>query len=306
MTKLKIVFMGTPRFAVPTLEALCRAHDVAAVYTREPKPAGRRHALAKSPVHVFAEERAIPVFTPKNFKDAGTVEELEELKPDMIVVFAYGRILPKGVLDIPPMWPICVHPSLLPLYRGANPIQRAIMNGDAATGITLIRMDAGMDTGDMLVKERFAIPPDATTGDMEALIGARAPSLVLDYIGEREQVQPEPQPERFTLATKLAPGEERIDWSRTADEIRNLIRACVPSPKAFFIHRGNMIKALESEVAGAASGSRPGAVLDEALAVACGNGTSIRLLRVQKAGGKSMPARDFLNGYKIAAGEIFE
>jgi methionyl-tRNA formyltransferase len=305
MTKLNVVFMGTPRFAVPTREALGREHEVAAVYTREPKPAGRKQALAKSPVHEYAETHGIPVFTPKNFKNAETVEELRRLKPDMIIVFAYGRILPQSVLDIPPMSAVCVHPSLLPLYRGPNPIQRAVMEGNASTGITLIRMDAGMDTGDMLVKEKFMIPPDAATGDLEDRVGRLAPQMVLDYIKERNDIAPMPQPPGFTLAPKLEPGEERIDWSKTAGEIHNLIRACIPSPKAYFTHKGVMIKVLKSRVSTTPGKMRHGQVLD-GLSVACGGDTAIELLEVQKAGGRPMPAKDFLNGFKIPPGSILE
>ena len=316
--KQKVVFMGTPDFAVPALRSLAGMHDVTAVYTREPKPGGRNMAMQKTPVHMAAEDLGIPVFTPQSFrKFPNEVKALRAIAPDIIIVFAYGLILPQSVLDIAPC--VCVHPSLLPLYRGPNPIQRAILNDDGKTGITLMRMDAGVDSGPMLVQREIDLPADMTLGKLEALIAELAPGMLLDYLERRDSITPRPQPSEFTLAPKLDKDGARIDWSRPATEIHNLIRACNPHPKARFTHDGGPVKALGSIVIAngigatqAGKGPRdnadgnPGLVLDDSLAIACGGGTAIRLLELQRPGGKPLPARDFLNGCKIKSGEVLE
>ena len=315
--KAKIVFMGTPEFAVPTLNALADKHEVVAVYTREPKPSGRKLSLKKTPVHEEAESRGIPVRTPASFrKFPEEIKALHALKPEIIVVFAYGLVLPQAILDIAHC--VCIHPSLLPLYRGPNPIGRSIINGDAKTGVSIMLMDAGIDSGPILTQQEIPLTPDMTYGELETALGLIGRDMIIDYIKHRDSIMPKPQTENFTLAPKLNPCEEKINWCDPAIKIHNLIRAMNPHPKAWFTLNGNRIIALRSEViTGKASEDSalgrikdevlpPGTVIDENLAIACGYCSAIRILELQKPGGNPMNAKAFLNGCKIKPGDVFE
>ncbi|MDR3126577.1 MAG: methionyl-tRNA formyltransferase [Rickettsiales bacterium] len=275
---MRTVFMGTPEFAVPVLAAL---PGVVAVYTKEPKPSGRGRSLVPSPVAVHAASRGIPVFTPESFrKDPDAVSTLASINPDLIVVFAYGLMLPQQVLDMAPC--VCVHPSLLPLYRGPNPIRRAVMNGDERTGVSLILMDAGMDSGDILAQRATDIMQDETAGELAFRLAEIGCEMVLEYIARPSK--PAKQQGDFTLAPKFGPDEEQIDLSRPAKEVHDKIRAMNPEPGA---RLGNGVKILRSELADTDDG--------KGLILKCNPGF-VRVLELQKPGGRPVSARDFLNG----------
>lgn len=301
--KLNIVFMGTPDFAVPALDILTQFHNVIAVYTKEPKPVGRKMILTKSPIHQLAEQKNIPVYTPKNFKQEDTIATLKNLNPDMIIVAAYGIILPQSVLDIPPLGCINIHASILPNLRGANPIQRAILNGDKTTGITIMKMDAGMDTGDILLPHEIEIDENITYGELENKLSEIGKNLIIEYLDKRENLIPKKQPNNFTIAPKLNKEESKINWEKNANEIHNLIRGLSPYPFANFTHNENIIKVIKSEIIKEKTTSPIGTILNKNMDIACGNNTILRILEVQKIGGKPMKIKDFLNGYKLEIGE---
>ena len=306
-TKHKIVFMGTPEFSVPALEKLYEKYDVIAVYTREPKPVGRKMILTKTPVHIFAEEHNIPVYTPKNFKDILDITKLQMLHPDIIISCAYGVILPERVINIPKLACINIHASLLPKYRGANPIQRAIINGDSITGITIMNMDKGVDTGDMLLKDAMPISKGITYGELEKELSIMGSNLVIKYLENMENILPQRQPKEFTLAPKLEKEEAKINWENNATKIHNLVRALSPAPYANFTHNDNIIKLIKSEVVSDKTTDKPvGTILSKDLEIACGEGSVLKILSVQKIGGKILSVKDFLNGYKIEIGEVLK
>ena len=297
--------MGTPDFAVKALSALISKYNVVAVYTKEPKPVGRKQIITKSPVHIMAEENNIPVRTPKNFKDESVVQELRDFHPDIIVVAAYGIILPESVLCVAPMGAINIHASLLPKYRGANPIQRAVIAGDKETGITIMKMDKGMDTGDMLLKEKIAIDENITYGELEEKLSKIGAKLIIEYLENMEKYKPIKQPEEYSVAPKLDKGEAKIDWnSKTAEQIHNLVRGLSPYPFAYFTHNENTIKIIKSQVVNGEHSDMPaGSVMDKSIKVACADGSVLQIMEVQKVGSKPMPVKAFLNGYKLEIGE---
>lgn len=295
--------MGTPDFSVPALLNLINSYNVIAVYTKEPKPQGRKMILTKSPIHLTAEKFNIPVFTPKNFKNEETVNELKNLHPDIIVVSAYGIILPQTVLDIPPLGCINIHASLLPNLRGANPIQRAILNGDSKTGITIMKMDAGMDTGDMLLKEEIKIDNNTTYGELEKQMSELGAKMILEYLETKDSITPQKQSDNFTLAPKLNKEEAKINWKNSAQEIHNLVRALMPTPKAYFNHNNIQIKVLKTSVLNDTTDKPAGTILTHDLQIACENGTVIKIEKLQKPGGNPLKTKDFINGYKLEIGE---
>ncbi|HTS90866.1 MAG TPA: methionyl-tRNA formyltransferase [Stellaceae bacterium] len=295
--------MGTPDFAVPILEALRAAgHEIAAVYTQPPRPAGRGHQPQPSPVARAAAAAGIPVRTPAKL-DAAEVEAFRALVLDAAVVAAYGLILPPTVLGAPRLGCINVHASLLPRWRGAAPIQRALLAGDSETGVTIMQMDAGLDTGPMLLKEAVPIGPKATAQELHDRLAALGASLVVRALaglaaGTLAAVQ---QPaEGVTYAKKLAREEGRLDWRKTAAELERAVRALNPAPGVWLEHGGERIKVLAAEIVAAASGA-PGTVLDAALTVACGSG-ALRLTRLQRPGRAPMEADALLRGFAIPAG----
>lgn len=306
---MRIAFLGTPAFAVPTLAALHEAgHDIAAVYTRAPKPAGRRGlALTPSPVHALAEARGLPVLTPRTLRDEVAHESFAALGVALGVVVGYGMILPPALLALPPHGFLNLHPSLLPRWRGAAPIQRPIIAGDAQTAAAIMRMEEGLDTGPVALEERVAIPPDATAGEMHdrlAQIGARLmvealARLQAGTLGFRPQ-----DDEGVVYATKIDKAEARIDWTLPARRLHDLVRGLSPAPGAFFesdFGKGpERIKVLRAQPATAGAGA-PGEVIDDALCIACGEG-SLRLLEVQRAGRAPMDAAAFLRGVPLRAG----
>jgi len=301
---MRLIFMGTPDFAVPTLiELAARGHDIAAVYSRAPKPAGRRGLeLQVTPVEREARRLGLPVLTPKTLKDEAAQAEFRAHNADAAVVVAYGLILPKPILDAPRLGCFNVHASLLPRWRGAAPINRAIMAGDAESGVTIMKMDEGLDTGAMAMSDRIAIGADTTAGDLHdalARLGADLMARALAAL-ERGTLALTPQPEQgVTYAAKIDKGETRIDWTKPASEVHNHIRGLSPFPGGWFELDGVRVKALRATRA-EGSGA-PGAVLDEHLTVACGDG-AVRLTQVQREGKKPMSADEFLRGTKVTPG----
>ncbi len=297
---MRIAFMGTPDFAVPTLERLIAdGHDIAAVYTQPPRPAGRGKALRASPVQQTAEAAGLIVRSPTSLRDAVEQEEFHALGIDAAVVAAYGLILPQPILDAPPLGCFNVHASLLPRWRGAAPVQRAIVAGDAETGVTIMRMERGLDTGPMLIVRRTTVA-DKTAGALTeelGLVGADAMAAFLDAPDLYPDV---PQPEEgITYAGKLEKCEARLDFSRGAAEVLRQVRAFAPTPGAFFEHAGNRIRVLDAQVV-PGNGS-PGSVLDDVLAIACKDG-AIRPTRVGRDGRGIMDAADLLRGFAIPPG----
>src|SRR5262245_37957601 len=293
---LRLVFMGTPDFAVPTLIELAgRGHDIAAVYTRAAKPGGRRGLeLVPSPVEREAKKLGLAVRTPATLRTAEAQAELAALNADAAVVVAYGMILAKGVLEAPKLGCFNLHASLLPRWRGAAPINRAVMAGDAESGVTVMKMDEGLDTGAMAMIERVPIGADMTAGELHdamSRLGADLMARALSAL-ERGSLQLVPQPEAgVTYAAKIDKAETRIDWSRPWQQVHDHIRGLSPFPGAWCELAGERVKLLRSTRG--EGGGAPGVVVDGRLTVACGDG-AVRIVELQKAGGRPMKAEDFL------------
>ena len=298
---MRIIFMGSPEFAVPALDALAEAgHEIAAVYCQPPRPAGRGKAERKTAVHERAEQLGLEVRTPRSLRNAEEQERFVALAADLAVVAAYGLILPKPILDAPRMGCVNVHASLLPRWRGAAPIQRAILAGDEVSGVTIMQMDEGLDTGPMLLKRELPLDRKNAGQVTEELakLGAKA---LIDWI--EHPAPPEPQPaDGATYAAKIDKTEARIDWRRSAEEIERQVRAFAPGPGAWFEANGERIKILEA-MAGIDASGPPGAVLDDCLNIATGGGF-IRPLKVQRAGRSVMTAGELLRGFAIPEGTI--
>jgi methionyl-tRNA formyltransferase len=300
---MRLIFMGTPDFAVPTLvELAARGHAIVAVYTREAKRAGRGMDLQPSPVEREARRLGIPVLTPKTLKDDAAQTAFRAHNADAAVVVAYGLILPKAILDAPKFGCFNVHASLLPRWRGAAPIHRAIIAGDAETGVTIMKMDEGLDTGDMAGVDRVPIAPDMTTGELHDVLARRGAELMAVALAalERGTLEFTPQPAAgVTYAAKIANTETRIDWARPWNEVHNHIRGLSPFPCAWFELDGARVRALRSTKA--EGKGAPGTVLDDRLTVACAAG-AVRLTQVQRAGKQPMSAEEFLRGTPVKAG----
>jgi methionyl-tRNA formyltransferase len=304
---LRLIFMGTPDFAVPTLIELAGAgHEIAAVYTRAPKPAGRGMELQDTPVAREAKRLGVTVLTPKTLRTAEAQAEFAAFDADAAVVVAYGLILPKPILDAVPLGCFNLHASLLPRWRGAAPINRAVMAGDAESGVTVMKMDEGLDTGGMAMMERVPIGIDMTAGDLHDRLAGIGGDLMHRALGalERGSLQVVPQPEfGVTYAEKIDKAETRIDWSRPAQDVHNHIRGLSPFPGAWFELPGEKapvrVKVLRSTLA-TGSGA-PGGVLDDNLTISCREG-AIRILELQRAGKQPMNADEFLRGTKLLRG----
>ena len=310
MAPLRIIFMGTPDFSVPALsEIVAEGHDVLAVYTQPPRPAGRGMAARKPAVHEFAEEAGIAVFSPRSLKSAAVQNEFIAHDAEVVVVVAYGLILPKAILEAPRFGCLNIHASLLPRWRGAAPIQRAIIAGDSETGVVIMKMDEGLDTGPVCLGERLAIGQDMTAGELHdelSLLGARLIGRAFRQLAG-ERLSCTPQPERgATYAAKIGREEERIDWRLPAVEVHNRIRAFSPAPGAWFEAllggRTDRIKTLRSVVV--PGRGEPGQLIDGQLTVACG-AQAVRLTRVQRAGRKPMLGAEFLRGFPLGRGTHF-
>jgi len=301
---LRLVFMGTPDFAVPTLDAIVGAgHKLTAVYARPPRPAGRGMAVQTSPVAHQAERFGLPVFTPKTLREISAVDAMRARHADAAVVVAYGLILPKEILDLFPLGCFNLHASLLPRWRGAAPIQRAIMVGDRETGVAVMKMEEGLDAGPVAMMERIAIGPDTTAGDLHEELSRLGARLMVRALGELEEgkLRLAPQPATgVSYADKIEKAQTRIDWTQSWNKVHDHCRGLSPFPGAWFEHaNAGRIKVLRSTKGGGTA--EPGRVLDDDLTVACGEG-AIRLLELQRAGRQPMRAEEFLRGTPIPRG----
>lgn len=307
---MRVIFMGTPEFAVPVLDALVEAgHDVVAAYSQPPRR-GNRGKIAPSPVQARAEALGIEVRTPLSFrKEPEAVEAFAALKADVAVVAAYGLILPVAVLEAPRLGSLNVHGSLLPRWRGAAPIQRAILAGDAETGVGIMQMEAGLDTGPVLLEGRTAIGTYDTAGVISHRLSLMGAKLMIDVLADHDAYSPRVQPEQgVTYANKIDKAEAKIDWSAGAVQVDRQIRAFNPAPGAWFEYNGERIRVLEARIQSAPDdpcnvsfSAKPGLVLDDQLGIGCGVGV-IRPLSVQRAGRDVMMSWDLLRGFPIPAG----
>jgi methionyl-tRNA formyltransferase len=302
---MRLIFMGTPDFAVPTLvELATRGHEIAAVYTRAPKPAGRGMDVQRTPVEQEARRLALAVRTPRTVKEEEAQTAFRDLDADAAVVVAYGIILPKSVLEAPRLGCFNIHASLLPRWRGAAPINRAVMAGDTESGVTIMKMDEGLDTGAMAMAERMPIGADATAGDLHDALSRLGADLMQRTLAaaERGSLMLRPQPDQgVTYADKVSKNETRIDWSKPWKQVHDHIRGLSPFPGAWFEIDGVRIKVLRS-TKGEGSGAA-GTVLDGKLSIACGV-EAVRLTQLQRAGKQPMSADDFLRGTPIKRGMV--
>lgn len=307
---MKIVFMGTPEFAVPCLARLLEdGHTVPLVVTQADKPKGRGHRLTPPPVKAFALEHGLPVFQPQSMKATETLERLREAAPELIVVVAYGKILPPAVLELPPHGCINVHASLLPRYRGAAPIQWAVLNGETEAGVTTMQMDAGLDTGDMLLPASCPVPEDMTAGQLHdrlSLLGAQVLSETLNALKANTLTPKKQNDGESCYAPMLDKSLSPLDWSRPAAQLHNQVRGLNPWPSACCRCQGRLLKVHASRV-GESSDAEPGIVIKlNPFTVSCGGHTSLELLEVQGEGARRMSGADFLRGHPLAVGSRLE
>jgi methionyl-tRNA formyltransferase len=307
---MRVVYLGTPEFAVPTLDALASAsHEILAVYTQPDRPKGRGGRLAVSPVKNAAIRLKLPVFQPERIRRPENVATLAGLHPDVIVVVGYGQIIPQSIIDIPRHGILNVHASLLPKYRGAAPIQWAVANGEPETGVTIMRIDAGLDTGDILLKWATPIHPNETTPELSSRLAAAGASLLIEALRDIEAGTAEYTPQNDAEASSapiLKKEDGRIDWSQQAQTIYNRLRGFTPWPGAYSTFRSRTLHVLRAAPhnTGGVSGA-PGTLYPDKrrLFVACGRDTSLELLEVQLEGKKRMSVADFLNGHSLQPGE---
>jgi methionyl-tRNA formyltransferase len=306
---MKIVFMGTPEFAVPSLETTLAAGDIVAVVTRPDKPQGRGLRLTAPPVAVVATQYALEVLQPETLRDPEFLAQLGRLEPDLIVVVAYGRIIPPDVLRVARMGGINLHPSLLPRYRGAAPIPRAIAAGETDTGVTILYVSEELDAGDIILQRPVAIHADDTAGTLEARLAQEGATLLVEALGllETNQAPRHPQdPSRVTVAPKLAQDEALIHWSDPAEKIVNMVRAFDPWPVAYTLRDGAPLKVWRAAARAVDGPGTPGVVREGdrgRLVVDAGEG-AVELLEVQPASGRRMPAADYLRGHPLAPGAV--
>ena len=294
---MRVVFMGTPEFSVPALQAIAARHKVVCVYSQPPRAAGRGQKPRPSPVQAAAEAMGIPVRTPVRLKGAEEQAEFAALGADVAVVVAYGLILPQPVLDAPRLGCLNIHASLLPRWRGAAPIHRAVMAGDAETGVAIMQMEAGLDTGPVLAEARTPIGPEETTADLHDRLSRMGAALIVDVL-DRLPLPAVPQPaEGVTYAAKIDKAEARIDWTRPAAEVDRLIRGLSPFPGAWCMAGGERLKLLRSRLA--EGRGAPGEVLG-GLTVACGAG-AVEITELQREGKRPMPAAEALRGMALPA-----
>lgn len=305
---MKIVFMGTPDFAVPCLQALVDGgYDVVGVFAQPDKPKGRGYQLAAPPVKERALACGLPVYQPQSLKDAQAMQLLRELAPDLIVVVAYGKILPQAVLELPPLGCVNVHASLLPLYRGAGPIQWSVLNGEKQTGVTTMYMDAGVDTGDMILKRACDIGPDETAEELHDRLSEMGAALLAETVPLLAEGKAPRTPQDsaiWSYAPMLRKDMGEIEFGKRAEVVHNLVRGLAGWPTAYTFLDGKRLKVHRSRIVEGVSGT-PGELLDERrMLVACGAQTALELLEVQLEGAKRMPAADFMRGRQLARGTV--
>ncbi len=300
---MRLIFMGTPDFAVPALDALVDAgHAVAAVYTQPPRPAGRGQRARPGPVASRAAALGLPVRTPPTLRDPAEHAAFAAFGAEAAIVVAYGLILPPAILALPARGCLKIHASLLPRWRGAAPIQRAVLAGDEETGVTIMAMEAGLDTGPILLREVVPIGPADTAGDMHDRLATLGARLIVEALARIDTLHPEPQPEAgATYAAKIDKAEARVDWTRPAAEVDRLIRGLSPSPGAWCLIGGERVKLLRSVLSDGTG--TPGVALDDRIEVACGAG-AVRLAVLQRAGRAAQPAADFLRGRAVPRGTV--
>ncbi|GLP84960.1 methionyl-tRNA formyltransferase [Tritonibacter mobilis] len=298
---MRVIFMGTPEFSVPVLDALVQAgHEIAAVYCQPPRPAGRGKKDRPTPVHARAEALGLEVRHPVSLKTAEAQSEFTALEADIAVVVAYGLILPQAILDAPNKGCLNIHASLLPRWRGAAPIHRAIMAGDAETGVCIMQMEAGLDTGPVLLRKKTAIGAEEITSELQDRLSMMGATLIIEALEALPDLAPEPQPDTgVTYASKIDKAEAQIDWSQPAEDVDRKIRGLSPFPGAWCEVQGQRIKVLASRLA--EGKGLAGTVLDENLTVACGKG-AVELLRLQRAGKGAQDRETFLRGFQMPKG----
>lgn len=306
---MRVIFMGTPEFAVPSLKRLLQdGHEVALVVTQPDKPVGRKHLLTPPPVKAYALTENLPVFQPEKLKTDEVYERLSAMRPDVMVVVAYGRILSQRLLDLPRYGCINVHGSLLPKYRGAAPIQWTVLNGEREAGVTTMQMDAGLDTGDMLKVVRRPVPEDMTSGELYGLLAEDGAQALSDTLRELEAgtLTRTPQPQTGdSYAPMLDKSLSPLDFTKPAPQLHNQVRGLNPWPSASCLLDGKTLKVHRSRVAAGGNAAAPGTVVSAApLVVACGGGTALELCEVQYEGGRRMAAADFLRGHPLPAGTV--
>jgi methionyl-tRNA formyltransferase len=304
--------MGTPMFALPTLQALIDSpHEVVAVYSQPPRPAGRGQKLTASPVHQIAEKHSIAVFTPTSLKSPEVQDEFRALNADAAIVAAYGLLLPKAILEGTRLGCINVHPSLLPRWRGAAPIPRTLMAGDAQTGVCIMQMDEGLDTGDVLLREDYNISPDMNAGDLhDTLANIAAPMILQTLDGlNNGSIKPQKQSEDgITYAKKIEKDDFKINWNHPARDIYNQIRGLAPKPGAYFMFNGEAIKVLDARLHDSDKefeALKAGMAIDNQLTVKCGIG-AIGIVIAQRPSKPPMPALEMLKGFSIPAGSVLK
>lgn len=308
---MKIVFMGTPEFSIPCLQKLIElGHEITGVFTQPDKPQGRKMVLTPPPVKVLAEENGLKVYQPTKMKDGQALEMVKQAAPELIVVVAYGKILPKEIIEYPKYGCINIHASLLPQLRGAAPIQWSVINGFEKTGVTSMQMDEGLDTGDMLVKAEINIGPDDTSGEMHdklSHLGAQVLEETLAALAKGELHPKKQDHEKFTYAPMLSKEISPIDWNCTAQQVHNKIRGLSPWPSAKASLNGKTVKIHKSTLANE-KGNFAGEVVEagKRLVVCCGDGNCIEIMTIQPQGKKAMPASDFLRGNPVEIGTHFE
>lgn len=299
---MRVIFMGTPEFSVPVLDALVAAgHEIVCVYAQPPRPSGRGRKERPGPVHKRALELGLPVLTPVSLKDADAQDVFRAFHADVAVVVAYGLILPQAILDMPKLGCLNIHASLLPRWRGAAPIHRAIMSGDAETGVCIMQMEAGLDTGPVLLRDTTKIGEEETTATLHERLSAMGAALVVDALARIGQLVPQPQPETGVIyADKIDKSEARVDWHQPAEHVDRLIRGLSPFPGAWIMDGDTRIKLLGARLA--EGPGAPGTVLLDPLRVVCQDG-AVELTRLQRAGKAVQDAQDFLHGWPMAAGK---
>lgn len=304
---MRVIFMGTPDFSVAALQAIVDAgHQVAAVFTQPPRPAGRGKQLRPSPVQERAETLGLPVFSPTNLRDPGVQDQIRALDADVAVVVAYGLLLPQDVLDIPRLGCWNIHASLLPRWRGAAPIHRAIMAGDLETGVCIMQMEAGLDTGPVLMRHALPIAAGETTGQLHDRLAVLGAELIVQALAAADDLAPTPQPEQgVCYAHKIDKSEAQVNWADPADQIVQKIHGLSPFPGAWTMMQGERVKLHGATLADiqVPPGTTPGTALDDGLIIACGSG-ALRLLRLQRAGKSAQDAASFLAGFAMPKGMI--